>query len=559
MKKLYLIFAVLLIVSCEKDDSIDREDVDATSEVSLLNDRIIFDSKKDLKHFLETHKDIDLDEKVGKMYSKGFKPLTPFGMKKGSEEYANFIAKKKIRIEKNKSYALKDYNIEEDFDADDEIIADPDFAALLDENRSIYVGDELYVYTEDGVYFCKIEEEKKLWKYLEEKQKEDKGQKQLQKIELIEEPCDTYLKSVESDEGISLEPPTGQVYTITPEISLFLTCGGGGGGSGGGDYNPTPIPAKIPLAAKANLKFCAVYKKSLWQKAFGAVEECNSYFDNDHRVKGRFWNVNYHLWASTGVLVKHQSKAWIGWTQSDGVDYTELGVNSLVYNVKTSMAKYFKDSFIGNYLRYKGLTYLVRGYILVPVPDFPALPNWAYNTRDPYNYDVELFLFTKEVKDLEGDALKNYVIELVNNLQSASPLSYNLISDNASVMALIPPVNDSHFRTVIYNRNQKTTGGKIKTDLAFSAFQFKSIGYSNDKVQDLIDSGVFNANEGADASGTGSSEKTFIQSLKDLSKGLPDLEIRTTEEQVLKSVDIYGVCRKGGKIYRGLQFGLRED
>lgn len=101
MKRLFLLFAVLLISSCEKDDSIGREDVDGTSsELSLLNNRIIFDSKKDLKHFLETHKDIDLDKKVGKIYSKGFKPLTPFGMEKGTQEYADFIAKKKIRIEK---------------------------------------------------------------------------------------------------------------------------------------------------------------------------------------------------------------------------------------------------------------------------------------------------------------------------------------------------------------------------------------------------------------------------------------------------------------------------
>lgn len=443
----------------------------------------------------------------------------------------------------------------EDLDTDDEIIADPDFAALLDENRSIYVGDKLYVYTEDGAYFTAIKYEDRLWKYLDERK--SKLQNSNSKyVEPIIEPCDDNLRLAET-EGLTMEPPTGNVYTIDDEISLYAVCGGGGGGGGG--YDPTPIPATIPLSAKANLKFCAIYKKSLWQKAFGAVEECNSYFDDDHRVKGRFWNVNYYLWASTGVLVKHQSKALIGWTRSDGVDYTELGVNSLVYNVKTSMAKYFKDNFIGNYLKYQNQTYLVRGNNLVAVPDFPVIPNWAYNTRDHYNYDVELFLFTKEVKDLEGSALRDYVIGLINSLQTPAPLKSNLIADNASVMALVPPVNDSYFRTVVYNRNQKTTDGKIKTDLAFTAFQFKSIGYNSGKVQDLIESGVFNPEEGADAKGTGDSEKTFVDALKDLAKAIPDIEIRTTEEQVLKSVDIYGACRKAGDTYRGLQFGLRDD
>lgn len=562
MRRLLLLFVVLLAISCEKDSEINQsgEDIEgAFSNVSLLNNKLFFESKNDLRNFIETHKEKDLDKKVGKMYKKGFKPLTPFGMEKGTKQYTDFIEKKKNRILISKSYSLKGYNTEEDFDADDEIIADPDFAAILDEKRSVYVGDELYVYTEDGAYFCKIDDEKKLWNYLEDIQNSTKEQKLEKRLAPIEDHCISELKFVESNEGISLEPPTGQVYSVTPEINLFIACDGGGYGGGSPDPVITPIPAKIPLAVKANLKFCAVYRKTLWQKAFGTVEECNDYFDSDHRVKGRFWNVNYSLWSSTGVLVKHQSKAFIGWTQSDAVDYTELGVNALVYNVKSSMAKYFKDNLIGNYLRYQGNTYLVRGNQLISVPEFPAIPNWAYNTKDRYNYDVELFLFTKEVKDLEGDNLKNYVINLINSLKTGGPYAANIIADNASIMALVPPVNDNYFRTVVYNRNQKTTDGKIKTDLAFSSFQFKSIGYDNGKVQDLIDSGVFNPDEGADATGTGSSDKSFIDALKELSKALPSVEIRPSEEQVLKSVDIYGVCRRDGKVYRGLQFGLRDD
>lgn len=558
MKRTFFLFAMVLFLSCDKNDPISVEDDKMSSEVDLLNNRMIFESKGELQNFLNNHKDTDLDKQVGKLYTKGFKPLTPYGMEKGTKQYTDFIERKKSRIAKNATYGLKGYKTSEDFDTDDELIADPDFAAILDENRSIYVGDELYVYTEDGAYFCKIENEQKLWDYLEQRQEAIKGQSVNKYIEPITDPCEDELRMVEGEEGLTLEPPTGEVYSVTEDISLYTVCGGGGGG--GGSYpDPDPIPAKIPLAEKANFKFCAIYKKSLWQQAFGAVEECNTYFDDDHRVKGRFWNVNYHLWASTGVLVKHQSRALIGWTRSDGVDYTELGVNALVYNIKSSMAKYFKQAFIGNYLTYQGQNYLIRGNTLVPTTDFPALPNWAYNSRDPYNYDVELFLFTKEVKDLEGDDLKDYVIELINSFQSAGPVKSSLISDNASVKALVPPVNDNYFRTVVYNRNQQTTEGKIKTDLVFTAFQFKELSYSSEDVQDLIDSGVFTANEGADASGTGSSEKTFIDALKQLSEELPSIEIRTTEEHILKSVDIYGACRKGGDTYRGIQFGLRDD
>lgn len=69
MKRLCMLLAILLITSYEQDDSVIREEVDGkSSEVSLLNNRLLFDSKEDLKNFIETNKDVELDKKVGKLY-----------------------------------------------------------------------------------------------------------------------------------------------------------------------------------------------------------------------------------------------------------------------------------------------------------------------------------------------------------------------------------------------------------------------------------------------------------------------------------------------------------
>lgn len=78
MKKLLLLSAILIIISCENDNTIDlkTEEIEGTlPKVSLLNNRLLFDGKESLKNFIETHKGNNFDEEVRKMYVKGFKPL----------------------------------------------------------------------------------------------------------------------------------------------------------------------------------------------------------------------------------------------------------------------------------------------------------------------------------------------------------------------------------------------------------------------------------------------------------------------------------------------------
>ena len=56
---------------------------------------------------------------------------------------------------------------EEEIDDEDEIIADPYFASILNEDREILVGSDVYKYTLDGVYFTDEENTDALYEYLE--------------------------------------------------------------------------------------------------------------------------------------------------------------------------------------------------------------------------------------------------------------------------------------------------------------------------------------------------------------------------------------------------------
>ncbi|PHQ61133.1 MAG: hypothetical protein COC08_06055 [Maribacter sp.] len=75
------------------------------------------------------------------------------------------MASKKSKIAKRGLlYSLK--GDADEIDLDDELVADEGFAAVLNDDREIYVGNKFYKYTTNGLYFCKRKHEKEPRKYL---------------------------------------------------------------------------------------------------------------------------------------------------------------------------------------------------------------------------------------------------------------------------------------------------------------------------------------------------------------------------------------------------------
>ena len=115
-------------------------------------------NKTALKSILNSYKESienqnEFNDKIREIQDKGFKPLTPIFEENDIYEIQDFLLRKKNRMQKTKlglGLTSKSSESNEEIEFDDELISDPSFSSLLNEDIKIYVGDSIYKYTETG-------------------------------------------------------------------------------------------------------------------------------------------------------------------------------------------------------------------------------------------------------------------------------------------------------------------------------------------------------------------------------------------------------------------------
>ncbi len=410
LKKFGILIIIVFMSSCSQNELLPLGENDITLnniEPSVVNNKMKFESKEALASFMKQTDDDQLDTKIKNLSKEGFRSLRPYFKKDDDIAIDNFLAKKKSRIKK-KGYLYSYKNGDDGIDLDDDVISDPKFAAILDENREIYVGNKLYVYTTNGLYFCDIQNEKHLKKYLENLNKSIKSKSDLisERVSVVDEPC---LE-------MSISPLKKSITKIDNEISLYepiLSCGGsGGGGSTGGGGTTSTIDSQIPMLVPQSFGSCSYSENSIWQQIFGSRIKCNDYHDSKHRVQTQFWNENYFLWASIGTKVKYQKKRLIGWSESETADFVELGINSVKFTYTNVVKQYNPLSTSPIMYKYKGVTYDLNGQPL----NFPANPNpWPYYNKDQTVFELNIFI-DNNIKPIFIDTDLGDVNKAINSL-----------------------------------------------------------------------------------------------------------------------------------------------
>jgi len=175
IKEVILFFILLLMISCQDDldNSEEKKSLSLQSNYEIVDGTIKFESKQKLKSILSSYqKDVeiqnDFNDEIITIQNKGFKPLTPVFDQDDTKELEAFILAKKVRKQKLNSAYGKNIKVfvDEEFDIEDDLIQDPSFAALLNEEREIIIGDSLYKYTTDGLYYCLEKDRQKLNNHL---------------------------------------------------------------------------------------------------------------------------------------------------------------------------------------------------------------------------------------------------------------------------------------------------------------------------------------------------------------------------------------------------------
>lgn len=410
----------------------------------------------------------------------------------------------------------------EEIELDDELIYDKKFAALLNEDREIYIENKLYIYTYDGVYVCDIKHEKKLKKHLENRSKGIKtGKNTMISKVLAVEGCDGSI----GDEMV--------LYPVDDNISLYYSCGGGSTSGGSSSSSET---TSYPIDIKADLGICYIDGDSIWQKIFGEAETCHDYYDSDHRTKVKFWNQNYLVFSSIGMSAKYQRKGWLGWHTSDNVDYVELGVNHAIYTYKQPVQIYgqiFKNIQSNAIFIYRGKTYNGEGKIITGTP--LHTPKFPFGTDYADAFTLRLYLFNDyiDLYDNQGinKFLRDQILNLFKSQQSnnyvTTDLKLDLKNDDIMVEGIVFDNLKGTMTFTVMDRKERDLKDCCAThyldvnfivgteiELAGGSYSFNNDG---DAVTNNYDSGISIGIKKIDAS-----------------------------SYTTKSIDFYGLVKKGG-------------
>ena len=169
--KCLLIAFILVLTACNTDDDFKINDNQLNLErIEVEKGVLSFSSKDLLNKTVENLKEISDSEKEDKLnqyYEKGFMPLYPHFSENDTERLLEFSARKKSRTKKILSFNPQARTILGEIDEDgeyveefdDDLISDDEFAAILNDEREVIIGDTLYKYTYSGMF--SIQKDKK--------------------------------------------------------------------------------------------------------------------------------------------------------------------------------------------------------------------------------------------------------------------------------------------------------------------------------------------------------------------------------------------------------------
>lgn len=332
-----VLFIAVLFCSCRQEvlqQSTNEQTATVIADATVKSGRLYFLNKESLTNTYEKFKNVD-DEVISNYIDrKGIISLRPIVTKQNEElinkrigERINLLKKNK-RFMASKNVSVRITNKEEIIDEIDdleEIVGDDTYGAFLNSNAEIQVADEIFKYTDAGLFIVKVENYESLENYLSVKKISDN----------LMYPTETtirenYVKSMPSNE---LVPVTNEInyynFMIAP-IDVDDGSGGSeytGGGSGG-------TPGTSSNTAMYNfinsLPNCNTYHTWL-QSLFGKSDMCVDRYENRYRVKTKAFNYNYFLVYNLGVKVKHQYKGWTGLWRKENADQIRLGVHMATF------------------------------------------------------------------------------------------------------------------------------------------------------------------------------------------------------------------------------------
>ena len=329
MKHNYFLTAIIaftfFVTGCKNQEDVNPQISNLKSDFgispTLRGDVLAFNSTQDLSEFLDNAKKEPL-EKLSEFIrqiedNSSFKSLMPTFLENEEDKALDFIKFKvedynRLRRINNNPLLMTAANLsldEVEIDlTEDEIIADPYFASILNSGRQVIVANDIYAYNQYGVGYTSEENREELETLMLDDSFCSNILGKQGRLELQDEIYFDVIEPIDdcsySDSPTYIDQGNDLTNSTTQDFHMF-------------SKNQAIID---------QLDICTD-DFSVWD-VFGPAKSCNDYFSTgQHRIKTKTWNQNYLVYASVGLKVKGQKKKWGVWMAHD-VSELELGYSS---------------------------------------------------------------------------------------------------------------------------------------------------------------------------------------------------------------------------------------
>lgn len=418
MKRILSLSLFLFFVCCQQDENFLNKKVTVSNDPILVGKRLAFNSQEHLNFFVNSSKNrelIELKAKISKFEESGFRSLLPT-FESADLQRVDEYKKRKVTLNPSGRAPIESMDAEED-----EVVYDPNFALVLNDDREIIVEDKVYKFTEYAVFYTETDNDAEIANYVE----------QAQNCELVLPPGKTYIGN--------------NVYAFIPE-PVDDIC----------DYEVDPddvtyVPASI-LSSKEqfmqNMSTC-IYEEHGFDHLFGPSKKCIDKFASDRRIKTRAWNQNFLIYSSVGVRTKTQKRTLGIWWASDS-DEIELG-----YEIVKYMFEGVDMTGILNQIRTnsQGLNYVYsyNGYLLNQYGIIASNNNWGSGAT----------LFDRwPVTDGDTRVLKIYLGDDITNFISKIDAGLTTI-DGKEVNSAAKALAKQGWDAVTKYLKQQSSGGTV--------------------------------------------------------------------------------------------------
>lgn len=341
-KPVYLLLLLLLSISCRNEDYENEirsgKNGYLVNKLEAKNGRLYFPNKESFGYVYQELKSKKIEE-VGNIINKtGVESLIPIITDKNEYDVISKLNSRKIEYLKTSSAMMRYTNppntdIYDDVDDIEEVIGDDVYNSILNGDAEVQIANKIYKYTDVGLFVTEVDNYTNLQEYL--------SVRSISLNLLVETETsvrDNFISSTPND-ILSTLPNTDNKINYFRSISYNRS-----GPNGPITVPSTPQDPNTSIASIIQNLPIGTVKKPLVGNIFGKTWVTYDKYENNRRVKVKFYSQNVYLVYAIGCKVKHQYKGLFGLWRKENADKLGIGVNSIKwvfnhpFNTTTSSA-----------------------------------------------------------------------------------------------------------------------------------------------------------------------------------------------------------------------------